>query len=300
MDKKKVNVLMSTYNGIKYIDEQIQSILNQKNVTVKIYIRDDGSTDGTYEYIEEKYPEIYIYQGENVGYKKSFIKLLNKVDTSGYYAFSDQDDVWDTNKLDIAIQKLEELDNSKPNLYCSNLRVTDENLNFIQLLHSPKEKIKISKECALVENLSYGCTTVFNKKARDLATIYSPNYTSHDGWINLICAFLGNTYYDDRAFISYRQHGNNILGGKRDFISVWKKRLKSFDIFNHYRDISADEFLKAYNTYLSKYDITLVQYVSEYRKSIKNKFILFTNTKIRMSTFDRDFWYRIRILLSSI
>lgn len=298
---KKIQVLMSTFNGEKYIKGQIDSILNQKNVQVDLLVRDDYSTDNTYTIIKENYKQCTIYKGNNIGYKKSFYDLIRKSGDYEFYAFSDQDDVWDEDKLSIAVKKLMEYDSNIPLLYCSNLRVVDENLNFISKLHPESEKIVIDKKCSLVENLSYGCTTVFNKRAKEIALMYEPEYTSHDGWINLICSFFGKAIYDDIPHISYRQHGKNTLGGKRDFVTVWKKRLKSFKKLNiHIRDISAKEFLNAYNQLLIQEDKDVIKIVAEYRKSFRNKIRLFIRKDIKMCNFDRDFWYRVRIIFSNI
>ena len=98
---EKIQVLMSTYNGEKYLKEQIESILNQEKVEVNILIRDDGSCDKTLKIIKElsKNPKISYYEGKNIGPAKSFMDLVNKSgDKFNYYAFADQDDIWMPNK----------------------------------------------------------------------------------------------------------------------------------------------------------------------------------------------------------
>lgn len=118
----KVNILMSTYNGEKYIEEQIQSILNQEEVIIKLYIRDDGSTDNTVKIIESFNKEnIVLFKMSNIGWKKSFLELTKLVEyhDDEYYAFSDQDDVWKKNKISIAINYLEEKKSSSQiRAYC--------------------------------------------------------------------------------------------------------------------------------------------------------------------------------------
>lgn len=101
-----VAVLMSTYNGEKYIKEQIESILGQENVSVEIFIRDDGSIDHTVD-IVEKYDNINIIRGENIGVGNSFMELVYKVPNSfEFYAFADQDDIWLNNKMEKGIEKI--------------------------------------------------------------------------------------------------------------------------------------------------------------------------------------------------
>lgn len=297
---EKITVLMSTYNGEAYISAQIKSILAQKEVNVSLEIRDDGSTDHTVEIIRKEFPDVHVQCGKNVGYKKSFMILLQNAPVSGYYAFADQDDVWLENKLAIGVNKIRTYENI-PAFYCSNLKVVDENLNYIRMLHSEKENIHMSQECALVENISYGCTLVFNQKLREIAEKNIPEHISHDGWLNLIGLYFGKGIYDEESYILYRQHGNNILGGDRSFINTWRKRMRSFRNFNiHSRDIEAQEFLETFYMELSPQQIQVISSVAFYRNSILNKLCLLVNKKIKMTTFDRDFWYRVRIICSNI
>ena len=127
---KKVQVLLSTYNGEKYLKEQLDSIIAQKGVDVHILARDDGSKDDTIK-ILEGYENIDIIKGSNIGVCKSFFELINKSGEYDYYSFADQDDVWDCDKLVIAINKLEKC-NSKPAVYASNTRLVDANLTFLK------------------------------------------------------------------------------------------------------------------------------------------------------------------------
>ena len=98
----KVQVLLSTYNGEKYLQEQIESIIRQEDVEISLLIRDDGSCDKTIEIIENlkrKNSNIIYYSGNNLGPARSFMDLINKSGNFDYYAFSDQDDVWKSKKL---------------------------------------------------------------------------------------------------------------------------------------------------------------------------------------------------------
>lgn len=129
----KVTVLMSTYNGIDYLDKQMTSILNQDGVDVRLVVRDDGSSDGTQEKITqyEKYSNVETYLETNIGWRNSFKRLLNELSgDSDYYAFADQDDVWESNKLYEAIKCLK---NNNSVLYMSNMKVVNNQLEFIKM-----------------------------------------------------------------------------------------------------------------------------------------------------------------------
>lgn len=171
----KVQILMSTYNGEKYLKEQIESLINQRNVDISILVRDDGSTDGTVKILKE-YQEKGIlkwYDGENLKPAKSFLDLINKADESDYYAFCDQDDVWLEDKLEIAINKLNSCDKERPALYYGRPRLVDSKLNYIKNPKKSKDCM-IKYESAIINSNATGCTMVFNKKLKDAVKSKNP------------------------------------------------------------------------------------------------------------------------------
>ena len=138
-NKYSVCVLMSTYNGEKYIKEQLDSILSQVGVELSVLIRDDGSSDSTLSIIKdyaEQNKNIKYYVGENIKPAQSFIDLIFNSPDADYYALSDQDDVWDKDKLKCAIDLLQATNPDKPAMYHSNLRIVDGDLNFYRYAHS--------------------------------------------------------------------------------------------------------------------------------------------------------------------
>ena len=125
---------MSTYNGEEFVAEQMDSILNQTYKNIEIVVRDDGSKDSTTKIIKEyqkKYKNIKLYEGENLGFIKSFFELLKLVEAD-YYAYADQDDIWIENKIELAVNSLNKLDDSKPNMAFGNSDYYNENMQFIQ------------------------------------------------------------------------------------------------------------------------------------------------------------------------
>ena len=203
----KIVVLISTYNGVKYLKEQINSVLGQTDVDLDILVRDDGSTDGTLDllkYYSCKYRNFSYYADKNIGAAKSFLDLVAKAPVADYYAFCDQDDVWDPCKLKKAIEMIKSLPIDKPNLYYSNLRIVSADLSFSRMRFDEYKK-KNNKYSALVENLCAGCTAVFNYTAKRMMSEQMPEeILMHDYWLYLLCSLLGNVIYDSNAFISYR------------------------------------------------------------------------------------------------
>ncbi len=223
----KVQVLLSTYNGEKYLQEQIESILKQEDVEISLLIRDDGSCDNTIEIIEnlkKKNFNIAYYSGNNLGPAKSFMDLVNKSGNNfDYYAFSDQDDVWKPKKIISAITKLKQT--NKPSLYMSALEIVDENLNFIE---TKQVDGNFSFEGEMIKNFATGCTQVFNKDLMKIIKSYMPNYIiMHDSWITRVCyAIGGDVIIDSNSNILYRQHQGNVLGYQDEGFQKLKRQFK--------------------------------------------------------------------------
>lgn len=190
MNTKSVQVVMSTYNGEKYLKEQIDSILSQEGVDVRLYIRDDGSSDRTTDILAsyQEHKNVKIEKGNNLGFAKSFLTALDECDEADYYAFSDQDDVWEKDKLSTAIEILEEESQSTPLLYCSALQRVDENLNplHVQSYHG----LRINLPSMLTRGRLAGCTFVFNNTLRNLVknTPYAFYFTLNSVELNEIVA----------------------------------------------------------------------------------------------------------------
>ena len=207
---KKVQVLLSSYNGEKYIKQQIDSILAQKGVNVNLLVRDDGSKDNTNNILEKYGDRIKVIYGENLGYTKSFLTLIDECGEADYYALSDQDDVWLEDKLISGVERLEKEEGNKPLLYCSALQRVNEDLEPGEIQNFPGLKTNIYS--ALVRERLAGCTFVFNNVLRDLLTGSSKlnlEY-SHDSWTLLMCyACGGEVIYDDMPHILFRRYGTN-------------------------------------------------------------------------------------------
>lgn len=262
MDDKKVCILMSTYNGEKYIREQLDSIVNQTYKNIEIYIRDDGSKDKTISIIQEYKKinnDIYFDFGKNLGYINSFFELLKLCDDADYYAYCDQDDVWMENKIERAVQKLKECNEDKPVLYFSNLDFYDGEMKY--LATAPKEK-SYSFRNALVECITQGMTMVINKKARDTIIENIPNVClGHDWWTYMICSGLGKIIYDDVSLVKYRRHNKSVTleGESKLKLFIW--RVKKFIIGDSLKQIKnqLQEYEKFFSSKLSQEDRKLLK-----------------------------------------
>ena len=234
---KKVAVVMSTYNGEKYVREQLDSILNQTYKNIEIIVRDDGSKDNTVHIIkeyQEKYSNIKLVIGKNLGFIKSFFELL-KITESDYYAYADQDDIWIENKIELAVNLLDELDNSKPNMAFGNSDYYDENMN---LIGEGEKNRKFSFNRALFECIGQGMTMTINKKTRDYIVNNPPNNCFfHDWWTYLICMGLGNVAYSNVTTVKYRRFKKNATSEGQGYIRLLMWRIKNLLLNNGIKDV---------------------------------------------------------------
>lgn len=229
----KIIVLMSTYNGEKYLKDQLNSLVSQSLRPNKILIRDDGSTDSTLDiikYYADNYDFIEYYQGENKGPAKSFWELINKSEESDYYALCDQDDVWLKDKIESAITLLKKENKSIPLLYCSKCIYVDEKLNRIDANISKLYSFNDFAH-ALLYQTAPGCTMVFNNEARKQIVKYDINKEYcmiHDSIIHKIVTMFGKMIIDDTPHIFYRLHNNNAIGFPTNKYDQFKLRVKRF------------------------------------------------------------------------
>lgn len=276
----RVLVLMSTYNGEKYVVEQIESIENQRNVTVSLLIRDDGSTDGTIALIEslkQRYRNIELILGQNVGCVASYGMLLqeayHRTSLWDFVAFADQDDVWLENKLVEGCIRLSFMSQTRPSMYCSNLTLVDSQLEEIGKMYQETPSLPKHHMHSLVVNLATGCTMVVNKAVVNMFCNRMPTIMRmHDSWIYQMCIFLGEVYFDANSHILYRQHGNNVEGWTNNFVQKAIRKIHNIDKF---KDCSigrlAIEMLNCYSSLLSKDDKESLRVLATYRQSIKNR-----------------------------
>lgn len=208
-----VNILLSTYNGGRYLGELLDSLEQQTWPEINIHIRDDGSGDNSLEEIQKfrrtcRFPTRF-EQGGNIGVNCSFLSLLrNTKGKNELYAFCDQDDVWKPGKILRAVEHIERQQNPDSTLYCSRLEYVDENLVHLGYSAIPHN---IGFGNAIVENIAIGCSVVFGERIRTLLLQANPeDMMMHDWWAYLVASAFGQVTYDNQATIRYRQHGDTL------------------------------------------------------------------------------------------
>lgn len=306
----RVTALISTYNGEKFLRQQLDSLLAQQlppNAQLNILVRDDGSTDATLDILEEyskKYEDVIsYYKGENLKPAKSFLHLLKNCPYSDYYAFCDQDDVWNPDKIAIAINALQaEANQDIPLLYCSNVMVSDAELNPIGVMNSSKMYADFAH--VLIYVLSNGCTQVFNNHARDELINYDMDKNlviMHDRLAELIIAILGKIIYDENPTMLYRQHGNNVVGEQSigRLRSFFKRVKRFFGSSNSIRSDRCRMFLELYGDRLNDKQRRLL-YAVGYYKTDKNARKTLMKDKAFSKNRNADFWFRWAVRLKKL
>ena len=288
---QKIAVLLASYNGVKYIKEQVDSILNQKEVDVTIFISDDLSTDGTIEYLQDIYKDfkniVYLPSGSKFGGAgKNFFRLIRDVDFSSFdfISFVDQDDIWYEDKLIRAIKTIED---KQLDAYSSNV---------LAFWEDGKEMIinKSSSQARydyLFEAAGPGCTYVLKKDlAISLQKFISENWENvnkvelHD-WF--IYAFARENNYkwhiDEKPSMRYRQHTSNQVGANDGLKAKLKRLKKVFSSWYREEIIKIIKVLRLENKYkVSKYilnksylnNLLLLKYSFEFRRNKKEKLFL--------------------------
>lgn len=203
-----ISVCMATYNGEKYIEEQINSILVQLGVDDELVISDDGSIDQTLEVIrkfDDKRIKLYSNPGKH-GYTHNFENAL-RLSSGDYIFFSDQDDVWLPGKVEKMLPYLQ-----KDNYVISDAYVTNDNLEIKERLSSWR-KYKKGYWQNLYKSIYAGCTSAFTKKIKNYALPFPvSSFIQHDNWIGLLCELKFNVVYIDEPLIYYRRHNSNTSG----------------------------------------------------------------------------------------
>lgn len=221
---EKIIVLLSTYNGEKYLAQQLASLLAQKDVEVEILVRDDGSQDGTVALLDkwEKNGLLKWYTSDNLGPGKSFMHLLATAQPGNYYAFCDQDDVWMPDKLSMTMEKMKIVEHAnpgKPVIVHTDMNIVDENLNVIHesfwRSSGLRPDVLRTFPYLCTCNSVNGCTILMNSAARELIL---EKYVEHDIIIHdVICALTVSCYggiieFVDAPTVLYRQHSSNVVG----------------------------------------------------------------------------------------
>lgn len=233
--EKKVAVLMAAYNGEKYIDKQIKSILNQSYKNFKLIVRDDGSTDNTFS-ILKKYESInsnvLVFKNTTKlhGQLSNFAWLFNYAKNKNYQyiMFSDQDDIWYKNKIKLSYERITSLENKGPNLLYTNYDIYNSSSQKRKKAYD--HELNYSFEQLFVQNWLMGCTMMLDRKMIELVNNIPNNVENHDYWISVVASIKKNISYLEKPTMLHRLHTNNVTA-RTNSDSIVNRTRKIFNIF---------------------------------------------------------------------
>lgn len=267
-----VYILLATYNGEKFLREQIESLFAQTYKNIRILVRDDGSQDETVEILANyaaTYPNIFqVMQGPNLGFVGNFLELIAAAPRGAKaYFFCDQDDVWLPSKIQAACDRLQV--QRGPEMYFGRLSVVSETLEPLRL--SPIVT-RWSFGNALLESMVTGCTIALNAAAMDILQSVRPQsarIVAHDWWAYLVINAFGTLVYDAVPHILYRQHGRNSLGAASSRWQEWQQRWTNYRQGRWAKrrpEPMVAHFLELYRSRLNPEQVRLIEAVSLRRR----------------------------------
>lgn len=298
-------IILATYNGEAYLDEQLDSIFQQSSPPSKILVRDDGSLDRTVAILKRwqaKYPQMLhlLESDRNLGIIGNFSSLLSHVQAKRV-ALADQDDVWEKNKLETleaALESQEALYPNRPHLVHSDAYVVDRNLNTLSpsfMRYSGFNPLKPILGRLLTQNHVTGCTTLINAPLIQKALPLPQESPMHDHWLALVAAAFGTIRYVDQPLIRYRQHGRNDTGAVRYSLFSLIQRMndsakqEKMRILQLKKVQQAKIFLERYQSELQPFDRETLQAFLEFKSSsLFNKIRLLWKYDLRKAGFLRQ------------
>lgn len=304
--KDKVLVLLSTYNGEKYIETQLNSILRQENVEVTLLIRDDKSKDGTLGILESyaaKYPgKVNVVSGENLGCTGSFISLMKMAAKAypnfKYYAFADQDDVWMPEKLYAGVSALDRITNPIRLYYCHPKLVDD---NLCPLPQHPINALNTLEEAFILQPC-IGCSMIFSPSVlQQAAQVDYKKIVIHDAWTYKVALVLGGTIIQDKTpHILYRQHSSNTIGGSQSIKNKLHRRINKFIGSRRIKSEQARLLRETYADIIPEHNLNILHILSTYRNDIGKKIKLLFSNRFKSCKPGHNLMFKFAILFNKI
>lgn len=267
---KKVTIMLATYNGEKYLEEQLESIIKQTYENWQLIISDDNSQDSTKQIIN-KYILLYPNQIKCIDNKNehsakgNFINLFNNVEESDYYMFCDQDDVWINTKIEKFVTRIEKENDVEPILMYCDLKIVDKKLNLLQDSFLKYTNNYLPNDEFInftLENHIPGCVMFFNYSLKEAIGKIPNKCRMHDWWTALVAATYGKIIFIDESLNLYRQHENNTIGVKK------QNNMKSLTKIKNMKDFNKS-VLTQLKSFEEKYEISDIEIKKILINSIK-------------------------------
>ena len=302
-----IGVLLCTYNGERYLYEQLCSIVNQTYKNWRIFVSYDGSTDKTIEIVKEIRKLcgehlIHILEGPKLGPTKNFLSLVRLVQQEcEYFAFCDQDDIWYEDKLALAVNSIKSLNNTLPALYCTSTNYISEDGRYLQKSYIFKRQPSFKN--ALVQSIAGGNTMVFNRSAGNLlAQTPEVDLISHDWWAYiLISGSGGKIYYDSRPSLAYRQHSAALVGENRSiFAKIFRIRKLLDGSYKHWNNENLNALIPLRGCMTSDNQKTLIWFEKMRSRLLAERVYAFIRSGVRRQTLMGNIALFLGVILKKV
>ncbi len=288
----KVAIFLCTYQGQKFLEDQLRSFEVQTHQNWEVWASDDGSKDKTLSILEAFQnrwgkSKLSIHSGPAKGFVANFLSLTCRADVDAdFFSYSDQDDIWEANKLERAVTWLKSIPETVPALYCARTKLVDINNTEIGL--SPLFAKPPSFQNALMQSIAGGNTMVFNKAARDLLVEAGEDISviSHDWWAYIVITGCGGrVFYDSVPTLRYRQHGNNLIG-MNSSLGAKLKRIKMLFAgeFRKFNDENISAILKLQKYFPDQNSTVLNCLIWARKKLLLGRLFYFWKSGVRRQT----------------
>jgi glycosyltransferase involved in cell wall biosynthesis len=225
-----ISVCIATYNGEKYIRQQLESILLQLSTDDEVVISDDSSSDSTVAIIEEFRDSRIVLLKNNI-FRSPIYNMENALKgTRGNYIFmSDQDDIWMNNRIKTTLDVFMRTD---ANLVICCCDVIDKNGNTVRHSYFKSENPVKGFLWNLYKNPYLGCCMAFDKKMLQLSLPFPPKLAMHDIWIGNLAKYYGKVVYENKSLVKYRRHENNFTKSDSGFSLYYKIKYRLYILIN--------------------------------------------------------------------
>lgn len=279
-----IDILMATYNGEKYLAKQLDSIINQSYKNWNLMIRDDNSNDRTLQILEkyekmDKRIRVLHDNKRNLGIVKNFEELL-KNSTSEFIMFSDQDDIWLENKLEVYLKTIEKARLKNVLIHSDAILFSEDKTNILKQTFISKKAIRKGLENVFFNYFVQGATILISKEIKNFILPFPEEVYLHDRYIHLMSELFFERIFIKESLIYYRQHSNNRIGAKNTLKKLLSKRYfdkKDYElikvIYKNYSNILPNDKKKLIEEYFEITDI---------KKARFNRFLKLKKSKINM------------------
>ncbi len=313
-DKEIICILLASYNGEKFIGDQLDSLLQQTYADWKLFIRDDGSTDKTVciikKYVEkDKRINLLNDDKKNLGSCQNFAALMNAAGGQyQYIMFCDQDDFWLPFKIEETLALMKQMEKQQEKkaavLVYTNFEYVYNNLKTISSrknFHATRVS-KLSFAHLLAQNPAYGCTMMLNKQLADMVDHIPLQAENHDYWVALVASALGKIFYLNKTTILYRQHDNNISTNynSNSLIKRFKRivlQRKNFEDVRKKRSMAIAFKAAYFDSLCNSYKRILNDYISLFTNKSTAKVLINIQNGVRRQTLSQTFLFYTSILL---